>query len=121
MGGIINVIMAFLAVFLLYDSSSVWLTGLAVLIALIAIWSWGMMLRYSPALIKLRLNRLQAQIRTREDLSPQERDRINASIANGLRTGPPPAPRWLLYVNAMAFIGSMLLLVWGALSLFRHH
>lgn len=121
MGGIINVIMAFLAVFLLYESGAVWLTSLAVLIALVALWSWGMMLRYSPGLIKLRLKRLQTQIREREDLTPQERNRIDASIANSLRAGPPPPPRLLLYVNAMAFIGSMLLLVWGALSLFRPH
>lgn len=118
MGGIINVIMAFLAVFLLYDSGSVWLTSLAVLIALVALWLWGMMLRYSPSLIKLRLKRLQAQIRTREGITPEERDRINASIASCLRTGPPPAPRWLLFMNAMAFIGSLLLLAWGGLALF---
>lgn len=118
MGGIINVIMALLAVFLLYDAGSLLLTFVAGVLAIVALWSWGIMLRYSPALIKLRLKRLQSQIRTREGITSEERDRINASITSCLRSGPPPAPRWLLFVNAMTFIGSLCLLAWGAISLF---
>jgi hypothetical protein len=116
MGGIANVILTFIAAILLYESGHIHAGLLAFVLPIIAFWGWGLMLRYNPHLIRLRIKRLQSKIRA-QGLSAVEQTQVEQYLQNCLKSGIPGTPLWVLVVNAVVFFSGLLLLAWGVFSI----
>lgn len=117
--GIANVILTFLAAILVYESGHTLVGKLAFALPLLALWSWAMMLRYNPALIKLRLERLKRQLH-HQNLSPEEYTRIEEHIKTALSSGLPAMPKWIQIINALGFLCGMGLLLWAGVTTLSH-
>jgi hypothetical protein len=108
MGGIINVILTFLAAVLVYESGHRSVGMLAFILPVIALWAWAMMLRYNPYFIKLRFDRLKSSVRA-QNLSKEEYARIEEYMNAALRK-IPVMPRWVRIINALLFMSGLGLL-----------
>jgi hypothetical protein len=118
MRGMVNFIIAAMAAFVLYDSGHTFPGLLAVLVAIIAFGSWGVMFRYDPRIRMKQLKRLRSTMLS-EGRPPEEISRLDTYIKTSGQAGTPSVPRWLALVNYISFIGGFILLIWGVMSIVR--
>jgi hypothetical protein len=118
MHGMVNFIIAAMAAFFLYDSGHAFPSVLAVLVAIVAFGSWGVMFRYDPRIRMKQLKRLRSTMLS-EGRPPEEISRLDTYIKTSGQAGTPSVPRWLALVNYISFIGGFILLIWGVMSIVR--
>jgi len=118
MCGMVNFIIAAMAAFVLYDSGHTFPGLLAVLVAIIAFGSWGVMFRYDPRIRMKQLKRFRSTMLS-QGRPPEEISRLDTYIKTSGQAGTPSVPRWLALVNYISFIGGFILLIWGVMSIVR--
>jgi len=118
MCGMVNFIIAAMAAFFLYDSGHAFPSLLAVLVAIVAFGSWGVMFRYDPRIRMKQLKRFRSTMLS-QGRPPEEISRLDTYIKTSGQAGTPSVPHWLALVNYISFIGGFILLIWGVMSIVR--